>query len=217
MIFVIASLLVFLDIRRSSKLVLAAVLGLWVGMVAASSAAGWLNATRPFPVLGLFVAAPLIAATILAMSTDGRRAMLALPMSLLVGLNAGRILAILFLLLAGDGRMSGIFPLAAGWGDIITGVIALPLIASAAEPARNRTILFAWNLFGLADLVDAIVLGVTSISGSPLQIFAPPGSAPMQVLPWSFVPAVLVPLYMILHGIVFAQLRAVSPSVRAPG
>src|SRR5262245_55456007 len=38
------------------------------------------------------------------------------------------------------------------------------------------------------DLALAITLGVTSAEGSPLQVFAGPGSAAMQQLPWSFVP-----------------------------
>jgi hypothetical protein len=56
--------------------------------------------------------------------------------------------------------------------------------------------------------VLAITLGVTSAGGSPLQIFmAAPGSAAMQQLPWSFVPTVLVPFWLILHAIIWAQLR----------
>jgi len=30
----------------------------------------------------------------------------------------------------------------------------------------------------------------------------------VQLLPWSLIPTVLVPFYLITHGIVFAQLRA---------
>jgi len=92
----------------------------------------------------------------------------------------------LFLLLATEGRLAGPFPQFAGWGDIIT----------------------AWDLFGAADLLLAITLGVTAAEGSPLQIFhAAPGSAAMQQLPWSFVPTALVPFWLILHAIIWAQLR----------
>ena len=59
---------------------------------------------------------------------------------------------------------------------------------------------------GAADLVLAIALGVTSADGSPLQLFAAPGSGAMQDLPWSFVPTVLVPLWLILHAIVAVRL-----------
>ncbi|MGB0084890.1 MAG: hypothetical protein WBP94_05895 [Rhodomicrobiaceae bacterium] len=77
-----------------------------------------------------------------------------------------------------------------------------------AADTRYSAIIAAWNLFGIADLVLAIFLGVTSAEGSPLQLFyAPPGSAAMQHLPWSFVPAALVPFWLIVHATIWAQLR----------
>ena len=56
----------------------------------------------------------------------------------------------------------------------------------------------AWNLFG-ADLVLAITFGITSAEGSRLQLFSGPGSEAMQHAPWSFVPTVLVPIFLILQ------------------
>ena len=77
-----------------------------------------------------------------------------------------------------------------------------------SDGPKSDTAIFAWNLFGTADLILAIFLGVTSAEGSPLQLFhAAPGSAAMQYLPWSFVPTVLVPFWLILHAIIWAQLR----------
>jgi hypothetical protein len=133
--------------------------------------------------------------------------MLSLPLTLLIGLNVGRVFALLFLLLAAEGRLSGPFPYSAAWGDIITGVVAVPMLRFAQAGGRHKAVLHLWNAFGLTDLVAAIGLGVTSAAGSPLQVFPAPGSDAMQHLPWSFVPTVLVPLWMILHAIVWAQLR----------
>jgi hypothetical protein len=73
-------------------------------------------------------------------------------------------------------------PFFAGWGDIIAGVFAVPLLFAAAD-GKLTSAITAWNLFGTADLVLAIFLGVTSAEGSPLQIFtAAPGSTAMQQL-----------------------------------
>jgi hypothetical protein len=74
------------------------------------------------------------------------------------------------LLLAAAGRLAGPFPHFTGWGDIITGVFALP-VAWLARDVRPRHLnaIAAWDLFGAADLVLAITLGVTSAEGSPLQ------------------------------------------------
>ena len=206
-LFLIAALLVFIEASRETRLVMAALLGLWVGIAAAGSAAGWAATARPFPVMGLFVATPLAAAIVATAWPEARRALLGLPLPLLVGLNIGRVFAVLFLLLAAAGRLSGPFPHSAAWGDIITGVVALLLMGYARDPARHKTALHLWNAFGMLDLIAAIGLGVLSAEGSPLQVYAAPGSEAMQHLPWSFVPTVLVPIWMILHAIIWVKLR----------
>jgi hypothetical protein len=59
--------------------------------------------------------------------------------------------------------------------------------------------------------VVALALGITSANGSPLQIFhAGVGSEGVQMLPWSLIPSVLVPMYLIVHGVIFAQLARTS-------
>ena len=207
MVVVVNALVVYLEIARSAKLVLAGTCGLWIGVAAAASASGWLTISGPFPVMGIFVAAPLVAAAIAAAWTEVRAALLSLPTPLMIGLNFGRVFAVLFFVLALQGRLAGPFPFFASWGDIITGVFAVPLLFAAADGKHTGTIM-EWNLFGTADLILAIFLGVTSAEGSPLQIFnAAPGSAAMQQLPWSFVPTVLVPFWLILHAIIWARLR----------
>jgi len=118
------------------------------------------------------------------------------------------VFAILFLLLEMQGRLAGPFPFLAGWGDIITAIFAVPLLFVAAGERYSGAIT-AWNLFGAADLVLAIFLGVTSAEGSPVQLFySLPGSEAMRHLPWSFVPTVLVPFYLIMHATIWAQVSA---------
>jgi len=213
----VATVVLGMDAPRSAKLWVAAIAGLWAGLCAAAGAAGWLAINKPFPLVGPFVAAPLLAAAVAATFPTARRAMLSLPMPMMVGLNTGRVLGFLFLMLAAEGRLAGPFPYSAAWGDMITGAVAL-LLAFAGVTGRSPLLLGAWNLFGLADLVLAIGLGVTSGEASPLQIFhVGPGSAAMQFMPWSLIPTVLVPAWIILHGIMFTKIRALSSSRRAPG
>jgi len=209
MVLAVNAVITFMDISPRAKLTLATLCGLWIGLAAAAGAAGMLVVSRPFPVIGLFVAAPLAAAAVAAAWPGARAALLTIPMPLMIGLNAGRVFAILFLLLAAEGRLAGPFPYFAGLGDIITGVFALPVARLANNAERKHfAAIAAWDLFGTADLVLAIALGVTSAEGSPLQVFTTaPGSAAMQQLPWSFVPTVLVPFWLVLHAIIWAQLR----------
>lgn len=199
----------FMDISRGAKLTLAVFIGLWIGLAAAAGAAGFIAISRPFPMIGPFFAAPLLAAVIASFSPSARAAMLGLPLRLMIGLNIGRVFAVLFLLLETEGRLAGPFPFFAAWGDIITGAGALLLLLIARrDDALPTGVTTVWNLFGIADLVSAISLGVMSAEGSPLQVFTTsPGSAAMQQLPWSFVPTVLVPFWLILHAIIWVKLR----------
>jgi hypothetical protein len=207
MIFIINALVTYLDIGHSMKLALAGIAGLWIGLAAAASASDWLSISKPFPLIGVFVVTPLVAAAIATVWATGRAALLGLPIRLMIGLNIGRVLAVMFFLLGMQGRLTGPFPFFAGWGDIVTGVLAVPLLFLAVD-VKHRRAIEAWNFFGAADLVDAIFLGVTSAEGSPLQLFySSPGSGAMQYLPWSFIPTVLVPFYLIMHATVWAQLR----------
>src|SRR5260370_28336789 len=132
MVFVVTALLVSMDISRSAKLTVAGLLGLWIGLAAAAGGAGWLAIARPFPVMGICVAAPLLAAAIAAAWPAVRQAMLSLPLPLMVGLNIGRVAGVLFLLPAAEGRLSGPFPYSPGWAGIYAGPPALPSLWPAA-------------------------------------------------------------------------------------
>jgi hypothetical protein len=216
----ITAVLGALPIPPRARLSVALLLGAWIGVAVALGANGSLavDGSGPIPLLGVLFAAPLAAAALLVVLVPAARAaLLALPLPLLLGLNVWRVLGGLFFLLAADGRLGGPFPQFAGWGDVITGVLALPVAWLAARaPASTRDIALAWNAFGALDLVVAVSLGVVSANGSPLQlIHAGAGSAAMQHLPWSVVPTVLVPAYLVLHAVIHAQLRRAGRSVGA--
>jgi hypothetical protein len=77
----------------------------------------------------------------------------------------------------------------------------------AHERGREaRSTILVWNVFGLADLIAAIGLGVISSPG-PLHLIVPePGSAIMATLPWMLIPAFLVPLLASTHLAIFYRL-----------
>ena len=192
------------------KLTAVALAGLWIGFAIALSSTGIYAVTStPVPAIGVIAGLPLLAAGLAVLwSARVREALLALPLPLLVGLNTMRIFGALFLLLAAEGRLSGPFPQSAGWGDVIVGLTAIPLtIAIARNPKGNRGALLTWNLFGTLDLVAAVTLGIMSAPGSPLQLLGGTvGSTAVTALPWSNIPSLLVPFYLITHGVIFARL-----------
>ena len=200
-----------MPISPAQKLTTVTIAGLWIGLAIALGTTGiYAVAATPVPVVGIMVVLPLVVIGAAALvSTRVREKLLALPVSLLLGLNALRILPGAFiLLLASQGKLSGPFPQSAGWGDIIVGIIAIPLImATARNYAASRGALLAWNIVGTLDLVEAVALGVLSAPGSPLQIYGGAvGSTGMWSLPWSIIPTILVPFYFVTHGVIFARL-----------
>jgi hypothetical protein len=199
------------------RLLIAGIAGGWVGLASHMAAIGALTFSpeHPVPMLGILAAAPLlILGFSTAISARLRAVLLAIPLSLLVGINVLRVVGVLFLALAAVGRLSGPFPYFAGLGDILTGVMAVPLALSIARnPSEPRPSLARWNALGALDLIVAVALGLTSAAG-PLRIFhAGAGSSAIQYLPFSLVPTVMVPFYLSVHAIVAAKLAA---SRRAP-
>ncbi|WP_065753980.1 hypothetical protein [Bradyrhizobium paxllaeri] len=207
-----------IPISTSQRIALSLGAGLWTGLAAALAGANLFLGSNPLgpPTIGTVITLPLIATAVAAwISPSVRATLLGMPMPFLIGLNIWRVGGGFFLLLAAEGRLGGPFPTSAGWGDIITGVLALP-VAWLALRSQGRALVWTWNAFGMLDLVAAIMLGVISANGSPLQmIHAGDGSEAVQVLPWSLIPTVLVPMYLIVHGIIFAKLAQGSQRVPA--
>jgi hypothetical protein len=99
--------------------------------------------------------------------------------------------------------------LTAGWGDIAIAAAALPVAwAIHRQVSGWAAWTFAWNLLGFADLLTAVTLGVGSAPNSPVRfIFESPNSGAIASLPGVLIPGVLVPLYLLSHLAIFAQLR----------
>ena len=207
-----------MPISPSQRLALSVGAGLWTGLAAALAGASLFLGKNPVgpPMIGTVIAFPLVATAVAAwISSSVRTSLLGMPMPFLIGLNVWRVAGGFFLLLAAEGRLGGPFPYSAGWGDIITGVLALP-VAWLALRGQGKTLVWTWNAFGMLDLIAALAFGIISANGSPLQIIhAGEGSEAVQMLPWSLIPTVLVPMFLIVHATVFAQLARAGKGTEA--
>lgn len=204
------AILTAIPLSQPQRLIAGGAFGAWVGLATAVDATGALAVTpgQSVPVIALLFGAPLLSFAVWALVSPSLRAkLMAIPLPVLIRLNGLRLIGGIFLVLAAVGRLSGPFPYSAGVGDIITGALAIPLALRAAR--GERVSLGLWNAFGTLDLILAVGFGVTSAEGSPLQIFhVGVGSAAVQQLPYSLVPTVLVPFFLIVHGVIAAQLAA---------
>jgi hypothetical protein len=186
-----------------------AAFGAWFAVVLAIGATGALKpALSGPPALGATVLLPMAAliGAFFALPSV-RDAMAATALPALIGLNAIRLLGVLFVILYAQGRLPAPFAPTAGWGDMVIGFTAPPLAWAVARfGPRVRALALLWNAAGLADLVVALTLGPISAPG-PRQVFVgPPGSSPMTTLPWLIIPGFLVPSLFFVHLVIFNRL-----------
>jgi hypothetical protein len=128
----------------------------------------------------------------------------AIPQHWLIGIQTFRILGGVFLIRYFEGQLPGLFAIPAGVGDVLTGIFA-PLVAywcfSGKPYARLAAI--AWNLFGMADLVNAVALGTLTGGGGGGIVF-----------PIVLIPVYAVPRAFLIHS--FSLIGLLRKSSRPP-
>jgi hypothetical protein len=119
------------------------------------------------PKLPIAIFAPVIIGLFVLLRSKSIAALLdATPASWLVALQVYRIFGGIFLVNWVNGTVAGAFAWPAGIGDMLTGIMGLPValrLASGAENGRSAAI--AWNIFGLFDFAVAITMGTLSAPG----------------------------------------------------
>jgi hypothetical protein len=220
---VIAALSMVMGRNTSQRLKYSSVLLAWFVIVVILAATGALQNEHGIgtPGLGLAVAVPIALMWLALMRDPSLRERLDhAPLATLVGIHAVRILGVSFLVLQASHRLPVPFAPVAGWGDIVAGLAAIPVALLVYQQSKGwRPALTAWNLFGLADLIAAVSLGVLSSPGPLRRIFAEPGTGLMSTLPWLLIPGFIVPLLAITHLVIFYRLTKLAhvPSGRSEG
>ena len=135
----------------------------------------------------------------------------AMPASWLIGLQVYRVFGGIFLVGWARGVIPSLFALPAGIGDVITGLLALPVAYSLASRNSNAVRgAIAWNIFGLLDFTIAVGIGLATAPG-PFQVIVPsiPNTA-VGLYPTVLIPAFAVPSSILLHVLSLRQLRRVA-------
>jgi hypothetical protein len=194
-------------------------LTLWHGAAWTIVAKGLLlpGATR-IPLLPLMIVVPT--AIVITLLWRSRRIGLlldAIPANWLIGLQAYRVIGGVFFLDWLAGSAPAVFAVPAGTGDVITGLMALPtaIVLASGRPGSTRAALL-WNLFGITDLVVAIILGALTSRG-PLQHLAfDHPNLTTGIYPTAIIPVFTVPTSLVLHVLSLRQLlRRARPAAMA--
>jgi len=136
--------------------------------------------------------------------------------SWLIGIQAYRVIGGNFLVLWGYGVLPGSFALPAGIGDVLVGVLAVPVALYVASRSRGeRAAAVAWNLLGIVDLLTAVTLGTLMTAGRA-QGAATGVPNLLSAYPTVMTPTFAVPLSLILHGLSLWQTRRRSRGSSVP-
>jgi hypothetical protein len=162
---------------------------------------------RPVAVAIAFATPILLVLVSLRISEKWRALVLSVSPVFLICLNGWRFVGLGFLMADAEGLLPGGFAWPAGLGDIAMAATAPWIAARVAVDDRFRfgTAFLLWNLFGIADFLDAVLLGTLYLwpgftSGVTTSL--------MQRLPFALIPCFFVPLVAIAHIILLEQRRA---------
>lgn len=97
-----------------------------------------------------------------------------------------------------------------GWNfDILVGITAIIILLSKVffKKELNNNLFKVWNIFGLVFLTIIVITAILS-APSPLQqfAFAQPNIALLE-FPYSFLPAIVVPVVLLSHLLYFKHVR----------
>ena len=177
-----------------------AVFALWLALVAWLAQNGHLAGQPGSPPAAVALSAGIPIIVFLAafrIFESFRNFVLTFDLRLAAGIQAWRFAGLGFLALCANGILPGSFAWPAGVGDMLVGMTApwviLALIRRPEFAAGKWFVL--WNLFGILDLVVAISSGGLTAWLS----HGTPTMRPITELPLAFIPAYLVPIFIMLH------------------
>jgi hypothetical protein len=196
--------------RRTTWLAIMVPFTLWAAVAWTAAINGvFRTGVSPLPLLPIAIFLPVIVgAPLLLLSKRVGQLLDAMPTTWLIALQLYRVFGSQWLAYWLRGLLPGLWALPAGTGDVLTGLLALPAaIALAAGTAQGRRAAILWNIFGIADFVVAITLGILTSPG-PFQLIVLNGpSIGLDGYPNVLTPAFVVPGSILLHALSLRQLR----------
>ena len=204
----------------SVKPVVIVALALWFGLIFLLAARNEFVGPPGSPPLPIFIGFALPLAVFFAAYyrwSAFRTFVLGADLRLVTAFQAWRFAGLDFLSLYAHGVLPGLFAFPAGLGDMAVAFAApwmvLGLLRHPSFATSRRFVL--WNILGIIDLVVAVSLGAIC-SGFLPGLTGNVTTSSMAHLPLVFIPAYLVPLFIMLHFTALAQARRLFPDKARP-
>ena len=199
-----------LDVRRVGVARRWAILavGAWFAAAAVAGALGIVNEPgRPPAVLALFLAVPMLGFALAYRTSASFRAFTdTIPLTLLVGSHVWRFVGLGFIAAAIAGALPAGFGFPEGLGDVLAAAGAVALLPRIRRGTATRGWLLAWNTFGFLDLVSAISMGLLYSESGVGVLHTPNSNTTLMVtFPVSLIPTFFVPLFLLVHALVFTR------------
>lgn len=117
----------------------------------------------------------------------------------LIAIHVFRILGVFFIMLYCYDLLPAKFAFFAGLGDIITAILAIPVAKMVLKGnSWSKPVVYAWNIFGIMDIIDLLVIAVTIGANGNLR--------EVTVFPFVWFPAFAPATILFLHTAVFRKL-----------
>jgi len=201
--------------QRTTWLAIMVPFTLWVAFAWSAAINGvFRTGYSQLPLLPAAIFLPVvIGAPLLLLSRRVGQLLDAMPTNWLVALQLYRVIGSQWLAYWLLGQLPGLWALPAGSGDVLTGLFAVTAAtALSTGRAEGRKAAIYWNIFGLADFVVAITLGMM-ITPGPFQLIVPQGpTIGLDSYPNVLTPSFVVPGSILLHALSLRQLRRRSRS-----
>jgi hypothetical protein len=197
------------EVGSSGRALVAVVLLVSLVAPGALAGLGMLDRYDPLPAPGLIVVLVVsITTVVLAFSSAGGRVASGIPLAVLVGFQVFRVpLEVLLHRL----HLEGVIPVEMTYAgrnfDVVSGLTAAVVAVLISTGRGSRMLVLAWNVLGLALLANIVTVAVLA-TPTPFQVFddGPPNRLP-SMLPYIWLPTVLVQAALLGHLLVFRALR----------
>lgn len=130
-------------------------------------------------------------------------------LSELIGLHIFRLVGSTFIFLGIYDALPKHFAYLAGSGDVLAALSSIFVVyALKKRKTYAKKLAFAWNVFGLADILMTAILAnvLTKISMNTGQM----GVDTLARFPFSLIPAIAPPTIIFLHVLIFRKLKNIS-------